>query len=408
MFGHTKLLFKLNEAMFKTSFPSSRSALLGLVISLLALPATIQAQVRLSEPEVVFPEDFGAIQTVRALADGKVLVADPLGKALYLVDLEAGTRTVVGREGQGPDEYLQPDAVWALPADSTLLVDLGNGRLATLGPDLSFGETQPIALGEPRMGQPLVLAIPQAVDGAGHLYTRVMGSMGGAFPDSADVVRIDRGTRSYTPVAKIKLGEMTRTTSGGANNQNVSITPVPLSPEDAWGVASDGSVVVVRSGDYHVEWIHPDGRVTRGAPVSFQPIRIRQAEKEEYVAEQARSGGGIRVGVTVENGQMSMQFSRGGETEARAIDQYPWPEAKPPFYALRIPVDPMGRAWVKRHVEAGEESTYDVFGPDGDRLNSVLLPHGERVLGFGAGSLFAVAFDEFDLSFLKRYPMPRF
>ena len=379
----------------------------ALAILLLGFPSGGRGQLRVGEPEVVFPEDFGAIQTVRELPDGEVVVADPLGKALYRLDMAAGIRTVVGREGQGPSEYLQPDAVWPLPGDSTLLVDLGNGRLAVLGPDLSFGPTQPIAMGEPRMGQPLVLAIPQGVDGDGNVYTRVMGGMGGEFPDSADIVRIHRGSRGYTPVARIKLGEVTRSTSGGANEQNVSISPVPLSPEDAWGVAPDGSIVVARAGDYHLEWIRPDGSVIRGPPVPFDPVRIRQEEKEEYLAEQSRSGGGIRVGVTVENGQMSMQFARGGETDARAVDQFSWPDTKPAFYGGRIPVDPLGRAWIRRHVDAGEESTYDVFDASGNPLGTVALPHGKRVVGFGPESLYVVAFDDLDLSYLERYPLPR-
>ena len=99
----------------------------------------------LGTPTAVFPEDFGTIQTIRELADGRVLVADPLGGALFVVDMDAGTRTVIGTEGQGPGEYRQPDAVWPLPGDSTLLVDLGNGRLIALGPDLSFGETSPLS-----------------------------------------------------------------------------------------------------------------------------------------------------------------------------------------------------------------------------------------------------------------------
>ena len=121
----------------------------------------------LGEPTAVFPDDFGAIQTVRELDDGTVLVADPLGGALYRVDLDAGTRTRVGAEGQGPEEYQQPDAVWPLPGDSTLLVDLGNGRMVGLGPDLSFGPTSPLSAGDPRSG--LVLAIPTAVDRDGYV-----------------------------------------------------------------------------------------------------------------------------------------------------------------------------------------------------------------------------------------------
>ena len=378
------------------------------LISLGAGPRRASAQLRLGQPAAVFPEDFGAIQTIRELPDGRVLVADPLSKALYAVDMNAGTRTVIGREGEGPEEYRQPDAVWPLPGDSTLLVDLGNGRLVALGPDLGFGPTLPITVGDFQPGRPLVLAIPQGVDGAGNLYARVMGGgMGGAsLPDSSDILRIHRGTQATEQAARFKTPDMTQTTSGGANNQNVSITAIPLSSEDAWGVASDGSVILARAGDYHLERIAPDGTVTRGPAIPFEPIRIGTREKEEYLAELGRSGGGISVGVEMVNGQMSMSFARGGRAGGREIDQYTWPEEKPPLYSGRIPVDPMGRAWVRRHVEAGEPSTYDVFDAGGARVGTVLLEHGKRVIGFGPSGVYVVSYDEFDLNYLERYAMP--
>ena len=62
--------------------------------------------------------------------------------------------------------------LWArscTPGDSTLLVDLGNGRTVMLGPDLRFGPTAPIALTEPGPGRPLVLALPQGVDSDGNI-----------------------------------------------------------------------------------------------------------------------------------------------------------------------------------------------------------------------------------------------
>lgn len=393
--------------------PSATAALLmGMSIGLVAFsPSTLPAQIRLDQPTARLAEDFGAIQTVRELPDGRVLVADPLGKALFLVDLAAGRRTVVGREGQGPQEYLQPDAVWPLPGDSTLLVDLGNGRLVALGPDLSFGPTSPISVGEPQLGGTMVFAIPQGIDGAGRVYARAMGGglAGGAYPDSADILRIDRETRTSQPAARFKIQSVTQQTSGGANNRNVAISPIPLSPEDAWGIAPDGSVFVARSSDYHVERISPDGAVTRGPAIPFDVVGIGTAEKEEYVSETGRSGGGVSVGVEVVNGQMSMSFARGGRgSGAREIDQYTWPEVKPPFYGGRIPVDPENRAWVRRHVDAGEPSTYDVFDTEGNRVGTVLLEAGKRVVGFGKGVVYVVAFDEFDLNYLERYSMPGF
>ncbi len=58
--------------------------------------------------------------------------------------------------------------------------------------------------------------------------------------------------------------------------------PIPLSPEDAWGVAPDGSVVVARSQAYGVDWYAPEGTVVRGDTVAYEPVPITTAEKAEY------------------------------------------------------------------------------------------------------------------------------
>lgn len=363
----------------------------------------------MAEPTAAFPEDFGAIQTVRELDDGTVLVADPLGGALYRVDMDAGTREQVGAEGQGPEEYRQPDAVWALPGDSTLLVDLGNGRMTALGPALEFGETSPLSAGDPRTG--MVIALPQAVDRDGRVYTRSIGmAMGGDTgpPDSGAVLRVERGSLAVDTVAWVKLEDRIVETSGGPDNQNVSVSPIYLSLEDSWGVAPDGSLVIARSGDYSVEWHRPDGTVTSGGPTPFETVAIGQAEKEEFLRARSANGGGLSISVMMGNEGMQMSFGRGGggTRNDENVDDYTWPDVKPPFYAQRIPVDPAGRAWIRRHVEAGEPSTYDVFDGSGTRVATHLLEHGERIVGFGAGTMYVVWADEFDLNYLRRYALP--
>ena len=141
-------------------------------------PAT--GNVSLGPPDAVFPEDFGYVHTVRELPGGDVLVADPLGKALYRVDMDAGVRAVVGKLGEGPGEYQQPDAVWPLPGDSTLMVDLGKGQLVRVGPELEFGTAHPIAMFQEDGG--VVMAIPAGIDLGGNVYAAAMGG----FPPDPD------------------------------------------------------------------------------------------------------------------------------------------------------------------------------------------------------------------------------
>ena len=59
-----------------------------------------------------------------------------------------------------------------------------------------------------------------------------------------------------------------------------SISQIPLSPADAWGVVEGGRVVGARVAGCQLEWIGPDGSTTRGPPVEYERIAIGTPEKE--------------------------------------------------------------------------------------------------------------------------------
>ncbi len=280
-----------------------------------------------------------------------------------------------------------------------MLVDLGNARLTELAADGRFLETMPIARGEPGTGS-MLLVLPQGTDAKGGIYFQQMGPPGPQLPDSAAIVRLDRASGAMDTVALVKIPEMKRSTSGGAGNQSVSIMPVPLSPEDAWAVSWDGRVAVARSGDYHVEWIEPDGQVVRGQPVAYEPVRVRRADKEEWVES---LGNGLRIGISIENNERRISMGRGGGGDGPDPDRFEWPDHKPPFVATGVWVTPEGDMWVQRHGPAGERVRFDVFGSGGELVRHATLPAGRRVVGFGDGTLYAVRIDDLGLQWLERY-----
>ena len=357
--------------------------------------------VSLGAPNAVFPEDFGYVHTALELPGGDVLAADPLGKALYRVNMDAGVRTVVGRLGEGPEEYQQPDAVWPLPGDSTLLVDLGRGQLVRIGPELEFGTAHPIARFQEDGG--VVMAMPAGIDLDGNVYTA---SMSG-FPPDPD----GRGA-----ILRISLAEGSVDTAGSFKRldivveeieNGVSISPIPLSPQDAWGVAADGSVVVARSVGYGVNWYAPDGSVTHGDTIVHEPVPITTAEKAEYFRDRRRHAG-IGMGISSSfDGSTTATFFRGsGGSEEPDYDNFSWPNVKPALHSATIRIDPSGRAWVKRHLPADTGTAYDLFDRQGRLVRAVMQEGDRRVAGFGPGSVYMVAFDEFDLAYLERYGLP--
>ncbi len=361
------------------------------------------SRVELGEPEAAYAEAFGAVRAVREMPDGRVLVADPLGQALVLVDIDEGTADTLGGVGPGPDEYMQPDAVYALPEGRTLLVDLGNSRLTELSASLEFEDSRSFVIGDVMAGGPLVLAIPSAVDRHGRLYFRGTGDMMSGV-DSAYVLRVDRASQVVDSMARIKTPEMIVTTSGGAGEQNRSVQPVPLSPADAWGVSEDGRVAIARAGDYHVDWIMLDGSVIQGSPQAYEPLPIGRGEKEAWAAASVASG--LRVSMEAGGGDVAIRVSRGGPGSSDDdLDARPWPNVLPPFYGATIRVDSAGRAWVRAHTGAASASAYDLFGPSAEHETRVELGPGRQVVGFSAAKIYAVRTDDVGRQFLERYRM---
>jgi hypothetical protein len=378
-----------------------RTFLLGSTMLLMALPAVAQQvpERRLTTADARFPHTFSSIRGLRELPDGRVMVADGIDEIVMIADLKTGKGDTLGRVGQGPGEYKSPDALYTLPGGGTLLVDLGNGRLNYIGADGKYKESSPIAQGNmPRLS----IIIPRGVDRQGRVYYQpAIGGPGGRVPDSASVVRWTRASSAFDTVGRVKLPEIVTRESGDANNQRQSQRPKPFPIQDSWNVGPNGQVAIARGREYRVDWITAEGRLVRGRPVQVVPVPIRDADKREWVAEQAN---GIRVNMQNINGQVTMAFGRGGnpdQEEDDAIAATEWPAAKPPFSAVFV--SPTGEAWVERSVPAGAPRVMDVFDAAGVLKTRVVLPAGRRLVGFGNGVVYLRHSDASDLEHLERY-----
>jgi hypothetical protein len=363
-------------------------------------------QHHLPEPDAAYPEALGMVQTVRPLPDGRALVADPLGQVLVAIDMDAGTADTIGRRGAGPGEYDQPDAVFPLPGDSTLLVDLGNGRLSVLGPDLEHGSTMPLAFGDPQRGD-MTFILPRGTDQRGRLYFQGMGiRMGGPglveFPDSAAIMRFDRPTNTIDTLGMILLRRREAFTTGTGPRQQVEVAEYALSPEDAWHVSPTGRVAAARTDGYYVEWIEDDGSHP-GPNVPYTGVPVRRADQDEWINDFYAMSMSLQVRVV--NNVRTTSFSRGGpgSDDRPGPEGFEWPDTKPPFIANGLRVSPSGEAWVQRSIPAGSDVVYDVFDADGNRTEQVIFLPERRVVGFAGEFLYVVRKDEFDLFWLERY-----
>ncbi len=380
------------------------------MIAAIALPGMLVAQ----PPRTVPPgkatarakDVFSLVTNVRELRNGDVMIADPIERKLLILPSSLQSMRALGREGGGPGEYRQPDAVWPWPGDSTLVVDLGNARLSIVAPNDTYGRSIPMAGGN--SGGPPSVVFPGGVDAQGRVYYQPPAGAGpGAgptLPESASVMRVDPKGAAPQSVVKVKTPDLDRQESGGENQRSIRIRPIPLSASDGWAVAPNGDVAVARSGTYRLDWVS-NGTVRPGPTVPVTRARIGEAEKREWVNQQMMSGG-ITVQMEDNNGQRSMSFGRSRPQQEPSTEGYTWPESKPPFEPGTLRVDAKGRVWVRRNGAAGTPRLYDVFGTNGALQGTVTFPNGRVLVGFGAASLYAVEVDEDGQYFLERYALP--
>lgn len=402
------------------------------VIALLAsaaLPVAAQQPTRtLAKPLAEYGEPFSQIAAIRELKDGRLLVVDSRDKLVQLVNLTANSATKVGREGSGPGEYGLPTQLFALPGDSSVIFDPLNQRYLMVHPDGKPGASfrvgdEPSGPPRPQQGQRpegggqvmriggLGFGMPRAADARGRLYFEgggiSMGPNGPVTADTAPIVRYDRTTRVADTLAWVHLPKNNASvkSSGSGGNQRMEVriggrTPYPA--RDAWTVLPNGTLVIARVGDYHLDLVSPTRAVTRGPAVAFSAVKVGNAEKQEY-RDQSKNAGGISISRS-EGGPGGSQ-TRASTAPPPFEEPSEWPSTKPPFNANGIFATPAGEIWIARNRPASDPiPTYDVFSATGKLTGKVVLPKQTRVIGFGAGgTVYTIRVDEDDLQYLQRF-----
>lgn len=363
--------------------------------------ALAQPSVALRQPDAKFADPFTRVTSIREIAPNRVLVSDMMDKIVMLVDLQAGSATKIGREGQGPGEYALPATLFALPGGQTWLQDVLGRRFLPIDFDGKVGA--PVRM-PGATGPGLFIGLNGGgSDAQGRLYFEVplINPAGaGGRPETPESLAIHRWDRSSTKLDTVAwLGNpkdnIETQQSGGRARVTIGAGKV-FAPAEAWGVAGDGAVARVIPSPYRVVW-YVNGRATAGAVVPYQPIKVTDADKREVIEQRKKAK------------PMMIAMGPGGQRAAPPPNvQLPEPEfaeTKPPFTGPgSVLVTPSGEVWVLRTRSAGDETpVYDVFGRSGAIVRRVTLNPRSKVIGFGERSVYVVRSDEDDLQYLERY-----
>jgi len=376
-----------------------------------ALTSPLGSQQRASVPLVKLQgagtplsEVFGRISAVRELPDGRVIVSDDEMTRLVVADFKTGSVQQIGRTGKGPGEYQQVARIWPLGGDSTLVKEPWGMRWLVLEgarvvATLSQAERVVVAAGM----MPL-----QGSDTLGHVVSTTFGrdARGAVLPDAPfALVRVDRRTTRVDTVARLQNAEMWRKKNVSANEPSTvpagaasggtrpRRNSVPILVPDDVAVFADGWIAIVRPDPYRVDWCSPRGPCNEGKALSTERIAMTAREKQAYL-DAARAE------------------HRWPPTD-KVEETSGWPSHVPPFASpsgldgSAVLAMPDGRAMISRMPTADVRmNRYDIITRSGVIAAQLQLPLNERVIGFGAKTIYIRRVDADGDQYLRRHAWP--
>jgi hypothetical protein len=234
--------------------------------------------------------------------------------------------------------------------------------------------------------------------------------------DSALIVRYDFATRVYDTVATIRTPKSRQTVGTNEEGRIMSMrsmTADPLPVVDDWVVRSDGSLVVVRGRDFHVDWMDAMGKWSSAPKMAFDWQHLDDTQKQVLIdsaaaANKARldsliagtGSGSIGGGVAVGRGGGG---GGGGEGVPRPrplptfddpkIEPNDVADYRPPFPHGATRVDADGNLWIRTTTVVNGQPVYDVVNQHGELFDRVQLPPFRTIAGFGPGVVYMAVKD---------------
>lgn len=314
---------------------------------------------------------LGDVSAIAVTPDGALLALDRQVPVVRKYAADGTYLTDIGREGGGPGEYRQPEAMNVLPDGRIAVRDPGNGRIAVFNADGSWAADWRLPSGGTWSTSEKLY-----VDTAGNTYTYILLDI------QADITDWRYGLARYTPEGVLadtiayptwayEEQTVVARTEGSSSRRRV-----PFTPEVVVAFSPLAYMVGGVSDDYRLTLLRRDApplRIER----AYDPVPVADAEADErvrYITERLRNNypgwrwdgpavpdvkPAYRDILVGDDGRVWVQVSRPGvpfrsEAEARAEAE----RTRQPQLRFREPV------------------VFDVFEPDGRYLGRVPTPSG--------------------------------
>jgi hypothetical protein len=340
-----------------------------------------------------------SIAGVRELPHGRVLVNDTLVRRLYLFDSALTSRVVLldSTEDASNSYGGSPGGMIPYRGDSTLFVEPSLAAMLLLDPGGRVARSVPV----PSPIELLFLAGgpygAPGFDARGHLVyrgsaldrttPRPAGTLS-PYPerDSAPIVGLNLITRRTDTIALFRIPRTEVTIAAASNGQvGVTVKKDLLPIVDDWAVLPNGTLALIRGGDFHIDWIDPNGKRSSTGRVPFPWRTLSRAEKVSFT-DSARSAADSATAAL--KARLAQQFEGTGIEPLQPIEpQYSspaeLPDRFPAFEPSSTHADPEGNLWVRTTQRMHGEPIYYLVNRKGAVVDRLQLPARSSLAGFG-------------------------
>ena len=372
----------------------------------------------LALPSAISKETLGSINGIKQLPDGRVLVNDYARKRLIVFD-KALTSFTISADSTGNASKIYSSrtvrVLFPYLADTTLLADYGAGAFLVIDPNGVITRAMAPVRTDDLMGLVQIGAGAPGIDPSGRLLLRAAAVFGGQRPpprpagapplppatlDTFYIARADLDKRVTDTIGFVTWGRMASpappvTAANILDPRPTYVNPVPIAQDD-WAVLSDGSVAIVRSHDYHIDWIYPDGTHASTPKMAFDWRRLTDEEKQAKLDSAKRivdsveaSGRHYSVNIRPKIGPSGQMVIDSTYPKIEYVPLSYIADYVPPIRAGAVKPDLDGNLWIlpTTSLQARGGLLYDVVNKKGEVFQRVQLPAECDVAGFGRGGI---------------------
>jgi hypothetical protein len=345
------------------------------------------------------PLTVRSIASIRELPHGRVLVNDSLARRLYVFDSALTSRVVVLDSIEGGENSYRgsPGGLIAYRGDSTLFASPSFVSLLVIDP---AGRAKPM-IGAPTPAELLFLAGGPfgnpGFDSRGRLVyrgsardratPRPLGTLS-PYPekDSAPVVALNLITGKADTITSYRIPkvEVTITEGPGATIKTM-VKQHPLPTVDDWAILPNGSIALIRGGDFHIDWIDQNGKSSSTGRIPFPWRGLSVASKRAYM-DSVRYA--TDTAIAAQEIRLAERF-RGTDNdppepiEPVYVSPGELPDRFPAFEANSTRADPDGVLWIRTTHRLHGRPVYYLVNRKGAVIDRVQLPVGSAIAGFG-------------------------